>query len=1024
MNVETTRKTLKSALMAGAAIATVASIAPAYAQDNVEKVVVTGSRIPQKGLTSVSPVSTITNAEAKLQGATSAETLLNNMPQVLANQGAQLSNGSSGTATLDLRGLGPKRTLVLVNGRRLHPANILAPTADLNTIPLPLVERVELLTGGASAVYGADAVAGVVNFILRKNFEGIEVGGQYGIFDHDNDDTVARGLIAASGFKNADEHVDDGRTINLWGIMGANAADGRGNVTMYVQFRHAQPVLQGERDFSNCTINDPPAALGGRFCGGSSNGPTGRFDSVDDATPVRFTASSTVPGTFRPFVASDTFNFNPANYLVRPDERYLVGAQGRYEVAPDLEVFGEASFMDDNTVAQIAASGYFGNSGPIPGGFFAVNCANPFLQTGAAEVGSTQVTPFNALCGNQLDVPLGVGGTATVNIGRRFIETGLGRQDVFKTTSYRLVGGARGQIEDWDYEISAQYGTTSTPRAYINDVSQTRAQRALLVVIDNRVGSPTFGQPVCQSVIDGSDPNCVPANIFTVGQLAGAAIAYTSGTGIRTTITEEQIVNAAANGEVGISSPWAEDNVAVAVGAEYRFSALQHISDDVFSSGDLLGQGGDNPPINGSYDVWEAFGEVQIPIVQNAPWAKELDIVGGYRLSDYDNGGITHTYKYGATWIPVDDLLVRGSFQRAVRAPNVIELFTPAGQGLFAGRDLCALSTSGTPSFYSAAQCAFTGMTLAQYTAANSIPAGFGFTCAASQCAGTFSGNPNLKPEESDTTSFGVVFTPTFLKGFTATVDYYDIFIDSPIQIQNANAIQVQCLNTGDPVICGLINRTAGGTLLDTSTLGSGVAQGTQNIGSVATSGIDFEVNYRFDLDTIGLDQAGALQFGLTGNYTEKYEVNNGAGIRTYDCIGLFGPICGLPLPENKHRLRTTWATPWDIDLSLAWRYVGEVKLDIDTNQPILSGFCNGPCNVPKNGSIPSYDYFDVSFRWNASDNISLVGGINNLMDEDPPTLDSNVFGISSPPFGNGNTFPAVYDSLGRELFVSVTTRF
>ena len=1007
--------------MAGAAVATVAGMAPAYAQDKVEKVVVTGSRIPQKGLTSVSPVSTISNVEVKLQGATSAETLLNSMPQVFANQGAQLSNGSSGTATLDLRGLGPKRTLVLVNGRRLHPANILAPTADLNTIPLPLVERVELLTGGASAVYGADAVAGVVNFILRQNFEGLEVGGQYGIYDHDNDDTASRNLITASGFPNAAEHVDDGRTINLWGILGANSADGKGNVTMYSQYRHAQPVLQGERDFSNCTIADPFPIVGPRACGGSSNGPTGKFTIKNpgaDATPVRFTASSTVLGAFRPFVGSDFYNFNPANYLVRPDERYLIGAQGHYQIAPDLEVYSEASFMEDNTVAQIAASGYFGGSGPVAGNYL-VNCDNPLLNTGIVEAGSTQVTPFNALCGNQLTAPLGIGGTATVDLGRRFFESGLGRQDVFKTTSYRLVGGIRGEIDDWDYDISAQYGTASTPRAYINDVSQTRASRALLVVTDTRVGSPTFGQPVCQSVIDGTDGSCIPADIFTVGNLTGAAVAYTSGTGIRTTITKEHVVSGSANGELGIASPWAEDRVAMAFGGEYRFSALQHISDDVFSSGDLLGQGGDNPPINGSYDVWEAFGEIQIPLIQDAPFAKSLDIVGGYRISDYDTSGITHTYKYGAAWVPVDDIRVRASFQRAVRAPNVIELFTPAQEGLFAGNDLCAQTTSSAvPSFWSAAQCAFTGMTLAQYTAANTVG---GFTCASSQCAAFFSGNPNLKPETSDTKSLGIVFSPTFLKGFTATVDYYDIFIDTPIQIQNAMAIQVSCLRTGLASVCDLIHRS-NGTLLDTASFQSGVSQITQNIGSNQTSGVDYEVNYRLGLDDLGLG-GGSLAFGLTGTYTQKFEVDNGPGIDAYDCAGLFGPVCGLPLPQNKHRLRTTWATPWDVDFSLAWRYITEVKLDIDSGDPSL-GICNGPCNVPNNGSIKAYDYFDISFRWAASDHISIVGGINNLMDEDPPILDSNAFGVSSPPFGNGNTYPAVYDSLGREMFVSMTTRF
>src|SRR5262245_53940987 len=217
--------------MAGAAFATAYGVqSPAYAQDNVEKVVVTGSRIPQKGLTSVSPVSTITNQEAKFQGTTSAETLLNNMPQVFANQGAEVSNGSSGTSTVDLRFLGPQRTLVLVNGKRLTPADADSPFVDFNQIPTALIDRVEVLTGGASAVYGADAVAGVVNFIMRKNFEGMESGVQWGITDHDNDDFQSRKLIQAVAagapdqFALPDEHVNDGRTVTLWGIMGANTA--------------------------------------------------------------------------------------------------------------------------------------------------------------------------------------------------------------------------------------------------------------------------------------------------------------------------------------------------------------------------------------------------------------------------------------------------------------------------------------------------------------------------------------------------------------------------------------------------------------------------------------------------------------------------------------------------------------------------------------------------------------------------------------------------------------------------------
>ncbi|MBL8780733.1 MAG: TonB-dependent receptor [Alphaproteobacteria bacterium] len=1019
-------KTFKSALMASAAIAAAVGVSPASAQDPapaaapVERVTVTGSRIPQKGLTSASPVSTITSTDVKVNGTTSVETLLNEMPQVSANQGAEVANGSSGTATLDLRGLGPKRTLVLINGRRMQPANIAAPTADLNTIPVAMIDRVEVLTGGASAVYGADAVAGVVNFIYRKNFEGVEFGGFYEINDHDNDDNGLRQIVTDSNFTNADSHVNDGRIVTLWGVMGANSSDGLGNVTAYVQYRTAEAVLQSERDYSACAIGTDVSTQS-HFCLGSSNGPTGRFTSRDDATPVRFTANSGVPGTMRPFDASvDTFNFNPTNYLQRPDDRYLLGFQGHYQLADDLDVYTEASFMDDRTVAQIAASGYFAGSGPV-GGNFAVNCDNPFLQTGAVEAGGN-VTPFNALCGNQLSSPLGSTGTATVDIGRRFVETNLGRQDDFRSTSYRIVGGARGTIdawETWDYDVYAQYGTTTTPRAYLNDVSRTRAQRALLVAIDDRVGSPTFGQPVCTSVLDGSDTSCVPANIFSFGELSGDSIAYTSATGIQQTTTEEQIVNASMNGELGATIPWATDSITAAVGGEYRFTSLKHVSDDVFTSGDLLGQGGATPNVNGHYDVWEVFGEVQVPLVQDASWAKLLEINGGYRLSDYDNAGITHTYKYAGSYMPTDDLRFRGSFQRAVRAPNVIELFTPAAQGLFGGTDPCSLTSSSGPAVYNAAQCANTGLTAAQYALFTASPA---FQCPAAQCSGRFSGNPDLKPETSDTVSFGAVLTPTFLKGFTASVDYYDIEIEDQITIISQTAILGNCAQTGNAFSCSLINRDpVSGAIFNSTTLGVGVDGLTRNSGTQTASGIDVEANYRFDISEAG----GAFGVQFMGSWLESLETSYGPGFDAFDCVGLYGLVCGNPTPEWKHRLRGTWTPPWDLSFSVAWRYVDAVDLDVNQTSSTVFGYpFNGPLGNEIDGTLPSFDYFDVSVDWSMSDNIRLVAGIKNLTDEDPPVTDSQVFGISAPPFGNANTYPVVYDAFGREVFVSMTTRF
>jgi iron complex outermembrane recepter protein len=1027
--------------MASAAIATAAGFAPAFAQDTpapapaaaqpVERVTVTGSRIPQKGLTSVSPVATITATDAKINNTSSVETLLNEMPQVVANQGAEVANGSSGTATVDLRGLGPKRTLVLVNGKRLQPANIAAPTADLNTIPVAMIDRVEVLTGGASAVYGADAVAGVVNFIYRKNFEGVELGGSYQINDHDNDDSALQQINLDANFGLPDKHVNDGRVSTLWGVMGANTSDGLGNVTAYLQYRNAEALLQSERDYSTCAIATDLTSQS-HFCLGSSNGPTGRFNVLvptGDPIPPRFTANAAVPGTMRPYVgATDTFNFNPTNYLQRPDDRYILGYQAHYQLADDLDLYSEASFMDDRTVAQIAASGFFAGSGPV-GGRFAVNCDNPLLDTGAAEIGNTQLTPFNALCGSLLANPLGTDGTATVDIGRRFVETNLGRQDDFKSTSYRIVGGARGTIdlwETWDYDVYGQYATTSTPRAYLNDVSRTRAQRALLVAIDDRVGSPTLGQPVCTSVLDGSDTACLPANIFSFGELTPESIAYMSATGIQQTTTEEQIVSASMNGELGFAIPWATDAVSAAVGGEYRFTSLIHRSDDVFKSGDLLGQGGATPDVNGHYDIWEAFGEIQIPLVQDQDWVKLLELNGGYRISDYDTAtSITHTYKYAGSYMPTEDLRIRASFQHAVRAPNVIELFTPTTQGLFGGSDPCSLTSSSIPgtNFYDAAQCANTGLSGAQFAAFTSSAA---FQCPAAQCSGPFAGNPNLKPESSDTESFGLVLTPTFLKGFSASVDYYNIEIEDQITIISQVAILGNCAQTNNPFSCSLINRDPlTGSIFNSTTLGVGVDSITRNAGTQKASGVDVEANYRLDFDDWDWKDAGSFSLAFVGSYLESIETDYGPGFDPFDCSGLYGLICGNPTPEWRHRLRGTWAPPWDVSFSVSWRYLDPVLLDVNQDSSTVFGYpYNGPLGNLPDAELSSYDYFDLALDWSMSDNIRVVAGVKNITDEDPPVTDSQIFGISAPPFGNANTYPVVYDAFGREVFLSMTTRF
>jgi iron complex outermembrane receptor protein len=1018
------RKTLKSALMAGAAMATIASIAPAYAQDApVEKVVVTGSRIPQKGLTSSSPVSTISATEQRIQGTTSSEELINSMPQVLANQGAEVSNGSSGTATLDLRGNGPQRTLILINGRRLNPASSTQPTPDVNNIALAMVERVEVLTGGASAVYGADAVAGVVNFIYRKNFEGVEVGAQYRITDHENSDQFSRNLIATAAALNPnefalpDEHVNDGRIVQIYGIMGANTSDGKGNVMLFAQYRHAQPILQSERDFSACSISTNGGGTGVHVCQGSVNSAFGSMFSFDVATPLRRqTATGTQNIAEAQYTAAlHNFNFGPANYLQRPDERYILGALGHYELAPDAELYAEFQYNDDRTIAQIAASGLFHGSGLARGNYL-LNCDNPFMTPAGVAVGDR---PLDIYC---LDAGLGSTGIASLSIGRRFVEGG-DRQDDFRHTSFRSVLGLKGTFEDiaWDYDVFAQYGQTVQSRTYLNDVSLSRISRSLQVVNtgpDGILGNADDA-PICTSVLNGSDTSCVPFDVFRTGTLNEGLLSYLVTPGFQIGTTSEWVVNASFNGETGIVSPWAESPLSAAFGGEYRQEKLEHRVDTAFATGDLAGQGGPTPSTQGSFDVWEAFGEISLPIVEDAPFAKQIEINGGYRISDYETAGITHTYKYGGSWSPTEDVRFRGSFQRAVRAPNVVELFGTSFLGLWGGQDPCASTTTSPPAF-TATQCANLGLTAVQIANFAASP---NFSCPSAQCAARFSGNANLKPEESDTQSFGVVFTPTFLKGFNASVDYFDIFVDKVIGVVPQAVILTTCATDPGNSLCSKINRAAGSGIL----FGSGfIDSPTENLGSIQTTGLDIDANYRLDLgDVIGMD-GNALTFNLVATRVFTHEATPLPGGATYDCVGLYGPTCGVtvgsasPVAEWRHKLRTTWGTPWDMNISLAWRRIGETSYEGNSPDPSL----NNGVNNTADATIRAYDYFDLAFDWSLSDNIKLTGGVNNLADEDPPILDSNVLGVSGPPFGNANTYPVIYDSIGREVFIGMSTRF
>ncbi|HEV2363034.1 MAG TPA: TonB-dependent receptor [Caulobacteraceae bacterium] len=968
----------------------------------VGELVVTGSRIPQPNLTSIAPVTAVTNQELQLTGTTRVEDLINQLPQVVAEQGAMLANGASGTATVSLRDLGSKRTLVLVDGRRLVPGDPAFPVPDLNFIPAQLVDRVEVDMAGASAVYGADAVAGVVNFIMKRNFEGVRLDANYGIYENDNGDAAAQAAEAAKNFGTPNGSVWDGKTWDIAAIIGVNSPDGKGNVEGYLEYRHFEAVLQGTRDYSACTMGSSGNALS---CSGSSTNPNGRFlpyNAAGTSFSGDWTLNKAVPGNLTTFGSAYLFNYGALNYFQRPDERYSGGFFAHYDISPMFQPYAEFMFMDDHTVAQIAPSGAFLNTYSIP-------CNDPLLS--ADEV-------------NKLCTVNGLGPTQQeqVVIGRRNVEGG-NRQDDLRHTDYRAVIGMKGDLnENWHYDVYGQYGASILSENYLNDVSKIKIARALDVIPNPAVGgdpAQAVGAPVCASdtSIAGNPPvdtTCVPWNIWTPGGVSQAAVNYISAPGFQEAQMTEQVVSGSVTGDLGpygIKSPYAKDGVGIAVGAEYRRETEDFRNDLEFLTGDLAGQGAASPNVHGEYDVKEVFGEARIPFIEDMTGFKNLSAELGYRFSHYSTAGDHSAYKITGDWAINDDIRIRGGFNRSVRAPNILELFTPQRVALDGTTDNCA----GATPVWTAAQCALTGVTAAQYGKIIPNPA--------QQYNGLLGGNPNLQPETANTYSVGVVLTPhEFLRGFTASADYFNVKINNVIQGYGEDNILKACAVQGVPFFCSLIHRNNTGSLwLGTIALGlpttGYVVDTTQNAGYLKTSGIDFAANYHFNFRDFGMGDWGGVAIDFLGTWTHEYKIFSGIpGGAVTDCAGLYGSFCqgtstpmSGPLPHWKHKMRLTWSTPVDgLEVSLAWRYLGPVNVDTGASGAIDT-------------HIEAYNWFDLAGQWRFKDRYTLRAGINNLFDRDPPiiTLPNCPVVVCS-----GNTFPQVYDSLGRYVFVGLTADF
>jgi outer membrane receptor protein involved in Fe transport len=1003
-------KSFKKRYLSHAVAAAVAATLPTLvvAQDeeaNLEEVLVTGSRLTKSNVTSSVPLVQIGAEEINSRGVARIEDMVNILPNVFVSQTAEVANGATGTSTLNLRGLGSSRTLVLIDGKRLPFGSPFSSSANVDMVPARMVERVDVVTAGASAVYGSDAVAGVVNFITKKDFEGFEFDYQYGTNYNANDNGYMQGKLADAEF------FDPGSTTagaaSLMSVMmGVNSDDGRGNITLFGSYEDMQSMIGKDRDTGACTLfgsADP-------FCGGSSN--FRRYNGTI-SNGVSGTVFQELDGTIVPidFSRSDVFyNYGAVNHYQRPVERWNLGASGHYEITDSVEAYFDTTYMNNKTEAQIAESASFNRP-------FETNCDNPLLTGGAGPngdgimLGSITGT-FDADDNFVSCLDWMAAGNESVDVqfinSHRNVEGGP-RVSTYENSSWRAIFGFRGDInDDFAFDIFGQFSATEGTRISQNDLNYVRVQQALFIVDD---GS---GNPVCRD----SSGGCVPWNIFErnadgTTAVTDEAAAFIAGVGIVTGETEQTVFGGTIEGDftnMGIQSPMADAGLSGLIGFEMREDKLGRLADDIskISGGrGLTGTGGATLPIAGEIEVEEIFMEMSMPLITGKPMIQELGLTAGYRYSDYttNGNGVSNsfdadTYFAGISWAPNDEVRFRFNQAVAIRAPNVFDLYVGINTGLVelapvnGDGDQC----SGPTPVATQAQCANTGLSAAQYGSVDPSAAG--------QFNLITGGNPNLVAEEGETTTFGVVITPSMIENLSVSIDYFDIEVTDAIGSVPAQTSYDRCLTTGDPAFCANVTRDTAGTLhlLNEAPDGglSGLSQQNVNISTFATEGVDLNVTYMLDLSDMGSINFDYAATFLDTNYSVAIP-----GDDKVECAGAYAGPCGLPAPEYNHRFLATWMTPYDVAVSATWRHIGETDLyGLDDPQGYLED------------SMEERNYLDVAATYDYSENVQIRVGANNILGDDAPVTTSAGTGT-----GNNNTYPGLFD-VSTYLFAGVTVKF
>ncbi|MFL6727036.1 MAG: TonB-dependent receptor domain-containing protein [Sphingomicrobium sp.] len=1014
-----------------AGIQTNESAAPAQ-PTSAQEIVITGTLIRNPNLVASAPVTVIGHDEVQLRQTNTAEDILRTIPGAAPSIGPQVNNGSGGSAYVNLRGLGSNRNIVLIDGVRIVPVDLIG-RVDLNDIPLALVDRVDVLTGGASSTYGADAVSGVVNFITRSDFAGMELAV--------SDQITQRG---------------DGNYIRGDLTLGANFADGRGNAVISLGYQESDPVYQGgDRPWSNIALSSADPGLLNSATSATSvptvidipGNSTACANPVNTSCQVDLTGGSIVP-------FYQGYNFNPYNVFQTPFKRYNLFSAAHYDITDHLTVYARGMYNNNTVDTIIAPSGIFSTNVVVP-------LSNPFLSAAQRTFlcNNADFDPVTAgrqtLTAAQCTAAAAATTTTdpnfrsvTIQANRRMPEVGPRISD-YNTTMFDFRAGIRGDITDKiGFDLFGSRGISDKTQTIQNYVLTSRVLQSLWAT--NATTCLTTALPTGASSASG----CVPLNIFgPEGSITPQMAAFIS----QQSTTRTRSVLSQGRGTINGDTPlqlWAKNPVSFAVGAEYRkYQASQHADTLAKTPGELGGAGGAVPdvPIVGKFagfDVYEGFAEVIAPIVSDRPFFDELQLEAGIRRSHYSIGAPanskfnTTTWKLAGSWAPVHDLKFRGAYNHAVRAPNIGELFTPVVGALVAlSADPCA-GAAPLSNANLAAICLAQG---APAGTIGSIPGPI-----SGQVQQTTGGNPFLKPETAKTWTVGAVVRPRFIPGLTATIDYYNIKVTDAITLPTAGDVIALCFNnitaaSASSLACTGIRRnpTTGGLSGNPATT-PGLPRQLSNQGKLSTDGVDATFDYRHGLGVVmGTPAKIALNFG--GNYTHSAKFQATPVSLNRECVGFFSVNCQSPNPKWSFNERTTLSLG-RVDLSVLWRYIGALDYEGTASDFIARGFTNanhllfnGVVNTRPSTSalfsapgtfngqtlnfnhIPAVSYFDFATRFNVNEHFDLTFTVRNLLDKKPPII-GNTAGTAA--FNSGNTYPSTYDPLGRSFAAGARIKF